>query len=73
MGPCTKASQVRPRLGWWAREIKTGYVGRVGVLGGALESVIPLIRIFCAISHSTDAHSYTGAPFFAAMSALRLV
>lgn len=48
-----------------------GQSGRVGVLGGALEYVGHELPNREAATKLYD--SYTGAPFFAAMSALRFV
>ena len=44
MGRCIKASQVRGRAQRGrAREIQDNCAGRVGVLGGALEFVVPIV------------------------------
>lgn len=54
----------------WFVSANNKWIGRVGVLGGALECVS---LQFYSIGLPLIQHSYTGAPFFAAMSALRLV
>lgn len=50
-----------------------GQSGRVGVLGGALEYVIEIFDLKRRRYAQYLACSYTGAPFFAAISALRIV
>ena len=50
-----------------------GQSGRVGVLGGALEYVSQVAHLFPLKSLKGHVlHSYTGAPFFASISALRV-
>ena len=61
--------------------LRRGIVGRVGVLGGALECVFTFLHSYSLFSNiDRDCtfidfmlYSYTGAPFFAAISAMKVV